>query len=133
MTPAALQPERLVLDPRVRMLPLALLALGALLCVIGLFVNTRQLAYSYLLAFMFFLSICLGSMFLTILHHLFDANWTSPVRRLTEHIAFLLPVMGILFIPIALFAIRDANHQGGEAMLYEWLTHDPHIDHALQI
>src|SRR5438105_9741207 len=130
MTPAAQTSERLVLGPRVRMLPLVLLALGALLCVIGLFVNTKQFAYSYLLAFMFFLSICLGSLFLTILHHLFDANWTPPVRRVTEHIGFLLPVMGILFIPIALFAVRDANHQGGEAMLYECLTHDPHIEHA---
>jgi drug/metabolite transporter (DMT)-like permease len=92
MTPAAERPEKLVIDPKWRTLPLLLLAVGALLGIIGLFVNTKQLAYSYLLAFMFFLSICLGSMFLTILHHLFDANWTSPVRRLTEHIAFLLPV-----------------------------------------
>ncbi len=131
MTPAAAKSQRLVIDPKWGKLPLALLVAGGLLGVIGLFVNPKQLAYSYLLAFMFYLSICLGALFLTIIHHLFDSNWTTPLRRVTEHLAFLLPVMGLLFIPIALFSLRDASHQGGEAMLYDWLTHDPHVDHAL--
>src|SRR3954468_21866037 len=123
--------EKLVIDRKWRRLPALLLAIGGILAVIGVLVNPQQLAYSYLLAFMFFLSICLGALFLTLLHHLFDANWTSPIRRVTEHIGFLLPVMGILFIPIALFAVRDANHKGGDFVLYQWLTHDPHADHAL--
>jgi hypothetical protein len=123
--------EKLVIDQKWRKLPLILLALGALFGLIGLFVNTKQFAYSYLLAFMFFLSICLGGMFMILLHHLFDANWTAPIRRICEHIAFLLPVMGALFIPIALFALRDANHRGGDFLLYQWLTDDPHLDHAL--
>src|SRR3954471_15095270 len=116
---ASNQPAPLAIEGIWRKLPIILVLVGVLFGAIGLFVNTKQFAYSYLLAFMFFLSICLGGMFMTILHHLFDANWTSPIRRVTEHIGFLLPVMGILFIPIALFAVRDANHKGGDFLLYQ--------------
>jgi len=112
----------LVIDPKWRKLPLALLVIGGAVGLIGLFVNSKQFAYSYLLAFMFFLSICLGGLFLTLIHHLFDAIWTVPLRRVTEHIAFLLPVMGILFIPIAIMA---------KPLIYAWMQHDPHADHAL--
>src|SRR5206468_9262494 len=119
------EPARLVIPPLWQKLPMLLAGVGGAGSLLGLFFVPKQFAYSYLLAFMFFLSICLGSLFLTLIHHLFDANWTVPLRRVTEHLAFLLPVMGLLFIPIALFSVRDAGHKGGEAMLYEWLTHDP--------
>src|SRR5438045_251568 len=114
--------ERLVVPPKWRKLPMYLLAGGGLLGLIGIFVNPKQFAYSYLLAFMFFLSICLGALFLVLIHHLFDANWSVPVRRVNEHIAFLLPVMGVLFIPIAIMA---------KPLIYEWMRRDPHLDHAL--
>lgn len=101
---------------------MALAGGGAVLGLIGLFTMPKQFAYSYLLAFMFFLSICLGGMFLTLIHHLFDASWSVPVRRINEHLAFLLPVMAVLFIPIAIFAPTE---------IYAWMQNDPHLDHAL--
>src|SRR5215204_5558655 len=114
--------EKPVLGPRWRMLPMALLVFGGVIGLIGAFINTKQFAYSYLLAFMFFLAICLGAMFLVIVHHLFDAAWSVPVRRVTEHMAFLLPVMAVLFIPIAILAKR---------YIYDWMDNNPHVDHAL--
>src|SRR5436190_4476974 len=117
--------ERLTMPPWARKLPIWLTALGGLVAVIALFVNTKQFAYSYLLAFMFFLSICLGAMFLVLIHHLFDASWSVPMRRIAEHLMFLLPVMGLLFIPIAIFA----------PTIYTWLAeamnHKIYADHAL--
>lgn len=111
-----------MVPPKWRNLPIYLLAGGGLLGLIGVFTNPKQFAYSYLLAFMFFLSICLGALFLTLIHHLFDANWSVPVRRVNEHLAFLLPVMGVLFIPIAIMA---------KPLIYEWMRRDPQMDHAL--
>lgn len=86
----------------------------------------KQFAYSYLTAFMFFLSICLGSLFLVILHHLMDANWSVPIRRFLEHIACLLfPWMLILFIPILLLA---------KSQIYPWMQiANPDGDHALHV
>ena len=113
------------MPPWARKLPILLMALGGLVAVIALFVNAKQFAYSWLLAFMFFLSICLGSMFLVLIHHLFDASWSVATRRIAEHLAFLLPVMGLLFIPIAISAPK----------IYTWLSeamhHNVHADHAL--
>ena len=102
-----------------------LVALGAIGIVAGLVSikdHGQQLGYSYLLAYMFFLSICLGGLFLVILHHLFDAMWSVPVRRICEHLAFLLPIMALLFIPIAYLAPQ----------IYPWMSIDAHHDHALK-
>jgi hypothetical protein len=117
------RPAPVAVDGIWRKLPLILLVVGALLGIIGLITNSKQFAYSYLLAYMFFLSICLGGLFMSILHHLFDANWTAPIRRVCEHLAALLPVMALLFIPIAIL---------GPTQLYRWLgVADPHADHAI--
>lgn len=105
-----------------RKLPMILIVVGGLLSLLGYFVDSRQFAFSWLLSFMFFLSLCAGSLFLVIAHHLFDAGWSVPIRRFLEHIASMLfPWMALLFIPIALLA----------RTLYSWMSLNPHADHAL--
>ncbi|MFO1499905.1 MAG: quinol:cytochrome C oxidoreductase [Verrucomicrobiota bacterium] len=108
---------------RWRGVPMWLMLIGGLGAAIGWAVPSlrQQFAYSWLLAFMFFLSLCLGGMFLVLIHHLFDASWSVAIRRFEEHIACLLPVMAALFIPIAIFA----------PSIYPWMKLDPHADHAL--
>src|SRR2546423_6890808 len=108
---------------RWRNVPLILMIAGGLLALLGFFVDRQQFAYSWLLAFMFFLSLGLGSLFLVILHHLFDAGWSVPIRRFCEHIAGLLPWMALLFIPIACLA----------KTIYPWMHEaNPRLDHSLQ-
>lgn len=108
---------------RWRNLPNALIVGGAVGALLGLLLNRQQFAHSWLLAFMFFLSLCLGGLFLVLVHHLFDAGWSVPIRRFCEHIACLLfPWMAIFFIPIAIFATT----------LYQWMNvAEPAHDHAL--
>src|SRR5437867_12037260 len=89
---------KLDIPPLWQKLPLILAAVGGLGGLLGVFLAPKQFAHSYLLAFMFFLSLCLGGLFLILIHHLFDASWSVPLRRVTEHMAFLLPVMAVLFI-----------------------------------
>jgi hypothetical protein len=121
---ARLQPLDL---SRWRRLPAGLMLLGGGLAVIGAVVSYhhdggRQFGFSWLLAFMFSLSLCLGALFLVLVHHLFDAGWSVPIRRFNEHIASLLfPWMAILFVPIAFLAPK----------LYEWMSRNPQTDHAL--
>jgi hypothetical protein len=105
-----------------RSVPTVLMVLGGLGALAGAFLSTNQFAFSWLLAFMFCLSFCLGGMFLTMVHHLFDASWSIPVRRINEHLACLAPALAALFIPIALLAPK----------LYKWFTEDPAHDHALK-
>src|SRR6516162_9557167 len=108
---------------RWRTMPRNLMVAGVVLIVLGVLVHPsvagKQFGYSWLLAFMFFLSLCLGALFLVIAHHLFDAGWSVPIRRFCEHIASLLfPWMALLFIPIALLA----------KTLYPWMNSRPDTD-----
>lgn len=105
-------------------LPDKLIAGGALVAILGIVIPSwhKTFAYSYLTAYMFMLSLMLGSLFLVLIHHLFDAYWLVPVRRFLEHISCAVPVMAILFIPIALFA----------GSIYPWMSPSGH-DHSLEI
>jgi hypothetical protein len=97
-----------------RNLPVVLMVIGAIGAGLGLaFGGVQQFGFSWLLAFMFCLSLGLGGWFLVIVHHLFDASWSVPTRRLCEHLACLLaPTMLILFLPVALTA----------RWIYPWMT-----------
>ncbi len=105
---------------RWRNVPALLIGIGLVLCVLGALLNLKQLGYSWLLAYMFFLSIVLGSQFLVLMHHLFDASFSVGIRRFCEHLACLVfPWMALFFVPIALLAPR----------IYSWMSADPRLDH----
>jgi hypothetical protein len=105
-----------------RSVPAILIVAGGVLALVGFFVNRHQFAYSYLLAFMFCLSICIGALFLVLAHHLFDAGWSVPIRRFCEHIASLLfPWMAILWLPVGFLRMH----------LYSWMSVNP-PDEALE-
>lgn len=111
-----------------RKAPVFAIAAGVVFLALGFIVEGRhgsdvmlkQFGYSWLLGFMFFLSLCMGGLFLTLAHHLFDASWSVPIRRLTEHVACLSAPLLVLFLPIAVLAGR----------IFPWMTMDP-PDHAL--
>ena len=103
------------------------LALGAVVAGRnGSDVLLRQFGFSWLLGFMFFLSLCLGGMFLVLAHHLFDASWSVPIRRVCEHLMCLSLPLAVLFIPIAVLAPK----------MYPWMSmatpdHALHAKHAM--
>jgi hypothetical protein len=105
---------------RLKKILLALMVLGGVGTAAGLATGARQLAFSYLLAFMFCLSLALGGLFLVLIHHLFDASWSVPIRRVSEHLACLSAVLAVCFVPLIFLAPH----------LYAWM--DPaNADHAL--
>ncbi|MFN0069598.1 MAG: hypothetical protein ACKVYV_18425 [Limisphaerales bacterium] len=110
-------------------LPFALAALGGIGVLAGAFIPSlqHQFAFSWLLAFMFYLSLMLGGLFLVLLHHLFDAQWSVPVRRINEHLACSAPIMAAFFLPILL----NAWIAGEEKALYGWMHADASVDHSL--
>ena len=85
-------------------LPLVLIAAGALLAIIGIFVDKVHFTHAWLVSFMFYLSICLGGFFLVLLHYLLDTHWIVPIRRIAEHLSCLLPILAVFFIPIAIWS-----------------------------
>jgi hypothetical protein len=99
--------------PRNRALVVA--AIGLLGCAIGFFVDRPQVFRSWLIAYMLFLGIALGSMALIMVQHLSGGGW-GIFRRIFEASSRTLPLLMVLFLPILLPVIF------GLSSLYPWTS-----------
>jgi hypothetical protein len=86
---------------------------GIIASVAGYFIDHSQFFFSYLTAYAFWMTMTLGALFFTLLHHLTGADWSVVLRRILETVMMTLPVMAILFIPI-LFGLHDLYHWSHE-------------------
>ena len=66
------------------------------------FAEHDQFLFSYLVSYMYVLSLMLGAMFFVLIQHLTRAGWSVAVRRVSENMMGVIPIMLILFAPIAL-------------------------------
>jgi hypothetical protein len=89
-------------------------ALGAAVSLGGAFLNFTQFMQSYLMAYMLCLGVTLGSLALGMVHQLSGGAWGVVIRRPIGAAARVLPVMTMLFVPIAL----------GMSRLYPWTNAD---------
>ena len=97
---------------------------GAALSLVGLFVDARQFLQSYLMAYMLCLGVTLGCLALGMVHQLSGGAWGVVIRRPIGAAARVLPVMTLLFLPIAF----------GMNQLYVWtnadlVAHDEALQH----
>src|SRR5712672_3626518 len=79
------------------------LAVGALFFGVfglGLLVDRAQFFHAYLVGFIFWIGITIGSMALLMLQHLTGGAWGLIMRRVLEAATRTLPLMLILFLPI---------------------------------
>jgi hypothetical protein len=82
-----------------------LLALGG-----GFLADRAQFLRSYLLGYLFWVQVGLGSLGLAMLSHLTGGLWGVVPRRLHEAAARTLPAMGLAFVPVVL----------GASSIYTW-------------
>ena len=87
---------------RVSTLALAVGALFLALFVFGLLIDRAQFFHAYLVGFIFWIGITIGSMALLMLQHLTGGAWGLIIRRVLEAATRTLPLMLILFLPILL-------------------------------
>jgi hypothetical protein len=88
---------------------LALGVIGLVVSAVGMGIDYERFYYSYLVAFCFWVSLGLGALFFTMLHHLVGATWSVVIRRISESLMLVLPVMAIFFIPL-IFGMHDLYH-----------------------
>jgi len=98
-----------------------------LLCVLaGIWPPMRASFFNaWLFAWLFWLAISLGSLALTMMHHLTGGDWGVLIRPITTSAANVLPVLFFLFLPILL----------GLSILFPWaraseVADDPILLHA---
>ncbi len=82
---------------------------GLLATFAGLGVDKKQFFFSWLVAFWFFVTVAVGGMFYTILHHLVRAGWSTTYRRLAETFGVNTLLMAVFFIPV-LVGMGDLYH-----------------------
>src|SRR4051812_10801202 len=94
------------------------------LSLIGLFLNPTQFLQSYLMAYMWCLGATLGCLALGMIHQLSGGEWGVLIRRPIGAATRVLPVLTVLFLPIA----------AGMFRLYTWtdatlVAHDEVLQH----
>lgn len=84
--------------------------IGIMLCVAGWLINPEQFFQSYLIGYLFWMGIALGCLAIMMLQHLTGGEWGLVIQRLLESATRTLPLMAVLFVPLAL----------GMSYLYAW-------------
>jgi len=107
----ALRPEQATIPPghpwnRVPMIGAALAVVGIAVCAILGPGNPRQFFFSWLVAFVFFLSLAIGGLFFVLIQYASQGSWGIVVRRIGETVFATMPVMAVLFVPL-LFGLHD--------------------------
>jgi hypothetical protein len=96
--------EQSVLGMRLRagvLVALVVAGVATVLCIIYACFAPGRFMLAYLYAYMFWLGMSLGGLGLVMLAHCTGGEWAYPIRRLAETAAAVMPLMLLLFIPIA--------------------------------
>jgi hypothetical protein len=108
---AALRPEQVTIPPghpwnRLPLVGAACALLGAVACAILGAANPKQFFFSWLVSFLFFLSLALGALFFVLIQYATQGGWSIVLRRIGEMTFATVPVMAALFVPL-LFGLND--------------------------
>ena len=103
----ALRPEQATIPPghpanRLPIVGVVAALLGAVVCVILGPANPKQFFFSWLVSFLFFLSLAVGALFFVLIQYAAQGEWGIVLRRIGETTFATIPVMAVLFVPVLL-------------------------------
>ena len=124
--PVALRPEEATIPAghswnRMPVIGAVCALLGIVACAILGIANPRQFFFSWLVSFLFFLSLAVGALFFVLIQYAAQGGWGIVLRRIGETTFATIPVMAALFLPVVL-GLHD---------LYEWSHADAVANDAL--
>src|SRR3954453_9640439 len=85
---------------RIPVIGIVFAVLGGVACAILGPANPKQFFFSWLVSFLFFLSLALGALFFVLIQYASQGGWGIVVRRIGEITFATVPVMGALFLPV---------------------------------
>lgn len=104
----------------------------------------KGMAYSWLFAVVYFMTLAVGGIFWTLLHNATNSGWGIVVRRLMENLGSVVPFLFVLALPLifpgtmrnALWewfdARKDALHHAEEAANHELEEHRHHLQENIE-
>ena len=103
--PAAVRPEQATIPQghswnRLPVIGGGAAVLGAVVCAVLAPGNPKQFFFSWLVSFLFFLSLALGGLFFVLIQYAAQGGWGIVVRRIGETVFATIPMMAVLFIPV---------------------------------
>lgn len=94
---------------------------GLLLTLLGLLIGDGpRVGLGMLTGLTFWLSVGLGMWFLIMLFHLFDAGWSTVLRRPMEHATTTFPWIGAVFFVLVFYSLFAGVDQG----IWKWMNPD---------
>jgi hypothetical protein len=111
----SLRPEQVTIPPghpwnRIPVMGAVCALLGIAACAILGLADPKQFFFSWLVSFLFFLSLALGALFFVLIQYAAQGGWGIVLRRIGETTFATIPVIAALFLPV-LLGLHD---------LYEW-------------
>jgi hypothetical protein len=95
----------LTAPPVVRTIAQRALIVGVIFAVVAIglaFIHPQEFYRAYLLGFMCWLGVALGSMAILMIRHLTGGGWGTVIRRILGAAMRTLPLLAVLFIPVIL-------------------------------
>ena len=102
---------------------------GIVLTALGLFVSgAKVVAHSWLVGVTYWTAIAIGMLLLVLIHHIFDASWSTVIRRQFEHGLAAFKWLGLLFLPLLV-----ASFLYDRDLIWPWLdlNHEMHGGHTV--
>lgn len=89
----------------------------------GAFMSRDDAAHAYLIAYLFWIAIAVGSLAFLMLHQMVGGLWGFTVQRILESAAGTIPAMAVLFIPIALLLKHNYPWADPDIAAHDHLIH----------
>jgi hypothetical protein len=89
---------------------------GIGLTALGLLVSgASKVAFSWLIAVTFWTGLALGMLMLVMIHHIFDASWSTVIRRQFEHGLASFQWLLVLFLPLIIGSYLEPS------LVWKWM------------
>jgi hypothetical protein len=96
---------------------------GLVVTALGMFVSGAHIvATAYLVGIGFWTAIAIGMLMMILIHHIFDASWSTVLRRQYEHGVAAFPWLLLLFLPLI-----AASYLGTKDLIWPWMNPDHQI------
>jgi hypothetical protein len=91
---------------------------GIVVTALGMLVSgAHVVATTWLVGIGFWTAIAIGMLMMILIHHIFDASWSTVLRRQYEHGVAAFPWLLLLFLPLV-----AASYLGSKDLIWPWMN-----------